>query len=68
VKGGAGALEFGAPMPLFSIPIVADQVISAFAYDVMLDGERFLVLAPTREGESPLLHAILNWEGGLAAK
>jgi Tol biopolymer transport system component len=62
------SLEFGPPRPLFSVPLVADQGTSIYTYDVAPDGQRFLVISPTRETGTLPLNVLLHWQRRLQAR
>ena len=69
VRTSSVSLEFGTPSALFAIPVASPSgpvVLSAYTYDVMPNGERFLALAPTAESESPPMTVVLNWQADLA--
>jgi len=58
VKLAAESLDFAPPRALFSLPAI---YATSYSYDVSVDGQRFLVQAPTlRRGREPF-SGILNW-------
>jgi eukaryotic-like serine/threonine-protein kinase len=60
VRAASGSLEIGSPNALFTLAAAAD--LTGYSYDVMPDGQRFLVLAPAGEAEAPPMTLILNWQ------
>jgi Tol biopolymer transport system component len=68
VQSISGSLEFGTPRALFTIPFVAPPagVSAPYSYDVMPDGQRFLVLVPTGDAVPPPMTVILNWQAELS--
>jgi eukaryotic-like serine/threonine-protein kinase len=62
IDGASGSLKFDPPRPLFSIPLVADQGTSIYTYDIAPDGQRFLVISPTRETRGLPLNIRLHWQ------
>ena len=56
VKGAA--MEVGAVMPLFNVPVRA-----SLAYDVAADGQRFLVVVPPEQNAAEPLTLVQNWMG-----
>ena len=59
-------LEFGTPNNLFSVPVlVGDEGVLAYTYDVMPDGQRFLVQAPAGDAQTPAMTVVTNWRAEL---
>src|SRR5207245_926776 len=71
VRSVSGSLEFGTSNALFSIPISSTtsvQGTASYAYDVMPDRQRFLVLTPAADVQAPPMTVILNWQADLVPK
>ena len=68
VQSISGSLEFGTSRALFTMPFVAPPagVSAPYSYDVMPDGQRFLVLVPTGDAVPPPMTVILNWQAELS--
>jgi serine/threonine protein kinase len=64
----ASSLEFDSPKVLFSIPVALPNqgFEQLYSYDVMPDGQRFLVFVPSEEVESPPMTIVLNWQADLS--
>ena len=54
IESVASSLRFGSPKILFPIP--------SDAYDVTVDGRRFLLYVPSRGLDSEPLTVLLNWQ------
>jgi dipeptidyl aminopeptidase/acylaminoacyl peptidase len=64
VKMSDGRLEVaGEPKPLFRMPLRLPP--NQYTYDVALDGQRFLVMAPTEQARPEPLKVMLNWKAAL---
>jgi hypothetical protein len=55
-------LAFAAPRPLFQLPAT---YVTAYAYDVSCDGQRFLVIAPLRRAPPEPLTLVVNSSAAL---
>jgi Tol biopolymer transport system component len=67
VRASSRGLEFDTPNTLFSLPILAagQGVSPSYTYDVMPDGQRFLVLAPAGEADASTMTVVTNWRAAL---
>ena len=61
VRTGEASLEVSLPTVLFELDAEpTDPVLDEYA--VTADGQRFLVIVPVEEEETPLsMHVVLNW-------
>ena len=60
------AFTASAPQPLFRAPLRLNPLASQYA--VSADGERFLMIVPTREYESDNFRVLLNWQPAAARR
>ena len=66
VLGASPSFEPSEPQPLFEAHVAQTPAFWAFAYDVMADGKRFLVVTNAgASGPSPMLNVMVNWDAGL---
>jgi eukaryotic-like serine/threonine-protein kinase len=66
IEASGTALKFGAPVEQFSISGMNSGTLTEYfeTYDVMPDGQRFLVLTPTGPAEAHMT-VIANWQAAL---
>ena len=57
-----GRLEFGPPSPLFELPVTVVNQAGGFPYDVMPNGQQFVVMRPRLARPTPLT-VVVNWQG-----
>jgi Tol biopolymer transport system component len=67
VRPMSGSLELGTPKALFTIPVaLATPSLAPYTYDVMPNGQRFLVVVPVGDSASRSMMVILNWRADLS--
>ena len=72
VRRTGNALDFGAPSPLFKLPLPVAFTgsrgdDSSYPFDTTADGQRILALAPAGEREPPTLVVVANWRNRTTA-
>ena len=57
-----GAFTFGSAKPLFNTGLLPEALRIPFAYEVMPDGNRFLIIQPPLQGASQFIRVVVNWQ------
>jgi Tol biopolymer transport system component len=66
ILASAAALRIGTPLELFDGKFVAGTLDEA-NYDVMPDGQRFLMIQPEPQSAARTVHVLTNWFGVIAS-